>query len=201
MLEHLFGSKTRLKLLKAFFREPERSYYVRELTRLLDAQINAIRRELELLIAAGIVVELDSDFPKQAVTSSEAGATLRKYYRLNKESILFPELQALLLKAQVIGEEQFFHEIQEKGGELKLLLLSGRFSGDKRSPTDMLIVGNIHERPLERLIAGYEKEYHAEIRYTVMSEQEFYDRRHIMDKFIFSVFEAKHIIIVNDLKT
>jgi DNA-binding transcriptional ArsR family regulator len=200
MLEHLFGSKTRLKLLKAFFREPDRSYYVRELTRLLDAQINAIRRELELLIAAGIVVELDSDFPKQVVDSSEAGSSLRKYYRLNKESILYSELQALLLKAQVIGEEQFFHDIQEKGGELKLLLLSGRFSGDKRSPTDLLIVGKIHERPLERLIASYEKEYGTEIRYTVMTEQEFYDRRHIMDKFIFSVFEAKHIIIVNDLK-
>jgi hypothetical protein len=201
MLEHLFGSKTRLKLLKAFFREPERAYYVRELTRLLEAQINAIRRELELLIAAGIVVERESDFPKQALQSGEAGAALRKYYTLNKESILYPELQALLLKAQVIGEEQFFHDIQEKGGELKLLLLSGRFSGDKRSPTDLLIVGKIHERPLERLIASYEKEYGAEIRYTVMTEQEFYDRRHIMDKFIFSVFESKHIIIVNDLKT
>ena len=45
-LEKLFGSKTRTKLLSLFFGNPERSFYVREMTRVIEEQINSVRREL-----------------------------------------------------------------------------------------------------------------------------------------------------------
>jgi hypothetical protein len=45
MIEQLFGSKTRVKLLKLFFSNPNRSFYVREITRTIDEQINSVRRE------------------------------------------------------------------------------------------------------------------------------------------------------------
>ena len=57
MLEYLFGSKTRVKMLKTFFAHQNKSFYVRELSRLLNSQINAVRRELELLVKAGIIKE------------------------------------------------------------------------------------------------------------------------------------------------
>src|SRR3989338_5731747 len=131
MLEYLFGSKTRLKLLRLFFRDPLASFYVRELTRLLDIQINAVRRELELLIQSGLVKEIEQAHP---VDSGKAGVNLRKYYALNTESILYPEMHALLIKAQVLGEQKFF------------------------------------------------------------------DRRHMMDKFLFSLFEGEHVKVANRLR-
>ena len=46
MVEQLFGSKTRVKLLQLFYSNPNRSFYVREITRKIDEQINSVRREL-----------------------------------------------------------------------------------------------------------------------------------------------------------
>src|SRR3569833_3291609 len=55
MFEQLFGSKTRVKLLQLFFTNPNRSFYVREITRKVDEQINSVRRELSNLLSIGII--------------------------------------------------------------------------------------------------------------------------------------------------
>jgi len=55
MLEQLFGSQTRVRLLQIFLSNPEEKYFVRELTRNLNSQINAIRRELENLEELGAI--------------------------------------------------------------------------------------------------------------------------------------------------
>src|SRR5258708_38143413 len=55
MIEQLFGSKTRVKLLQLFYSNPNRSFYVREITRKIDEQINSVRRELANLLSIGII--------------------------------------------------------------------------------------------------------------------------------------------------
>src|SRR5207237_7512925 len=55
MIEQLFGSKTRVKLLQLFFSNPNRAFYVREITRKIDEQINSVRRELANLLSIGII--------------------------------------------------------------------------------------------------------------------------------------------------
>jgi predicted transcriptional regulator len=55
MVDQLFGSKTRVKLLQLFFSNPNRSFYVREITRKIDEQINSVRRELSNLLSIGII--------------------------------------------------------------------------------------------------------------------------------------------------
>src|SRR3954469_7516731 len=55
MVEQLFGSKTRVKLLQLFYGNPNRSFYVREITRKIDEQINSVRRELSNLLSIGII--------------------------------------------------------------------------------------------------------------------------------------------------
>ena len=134
--------------------------------------------------------------PKDA---AKKGATMRKYYRLNKDSFLYAELQALLIKAQVLGEQEFVREIQEKSGQISLFILTGRFLNEKRSASDILLVGDVDEIRLSRMIDKYEKEFGFEIRYTVMTQKEFLDRRHIMDKFLYSLFEGEHVKVVNTL--
>lgn len=195
MLEQLFGSKTRIRLLRVFFREPERSFFVRELARAIDVQINAVRRELETLAAIDLIKESDAT----AKDPNKSGASLRKYYQINTASIIHSELLALLLKEQLMGEQEFIEEIKRKAGTIKLLLLSGSFTQDGTASTDLLLVGTIKERALARLIAKYEKAFGFEIRYTTMSENEFQERRYVMDKFIFSLFETRHIKAVNQL--
>lgn len=196
MLEHLFGSKTRVKLLKVFFHNPEKTFFVRELARQLDTQINAIRRELQLLIDAELILEAEDDVRSD---TRSAGSTLRKYYRLDRGSLLYPELHSLLLKAQLMEEQQFLRALQEKGGDILLMLLGGRFVGEFDAKSDMLIVGNVKENTISRMIEEYEKESGKEIRFTLMTEKEFKDRREMMDKFLFSMFEGKNFKVVNKL--
>ena len=112
---------------------------------------------------------------------------------------MYPELQALLIKAQALGEAQFADEIKAKAGDVRLLLLSGRFTGDRRAMSDMLVVGNLREGPIDRVVKKYEQEFGGDINYTLMTVSEFEDRRQVMDRFLFSLFEAKHIKAVDKL--
>ncbi len=195
MLEQLFGSKTRFNLLRVLFRQADNPFYVRELSRLVGTQINAIRRELELLLRLGIVKEEDVDTSEKTTQ----GAQLRKYYILDKESLLYPELHALLLKAKILGEQEFIKEITKKVGDISLFLLTGKFTGREGMASDLLLVGKIKERSLAKIISEYEKDFGFEIMYTTMTDQEFKDRRHVMDKFLYSMFEADNLKVINKL--
>ncbi|MFA7314550.1 MAG: hypothetical protein WC025_01300 [Candidatus Magasanikbacteria bacterium] len=198
MLEQLFGSKTRLKLLRIFYTESERAFFVRELSRLVDVQINAVRRELEILLSMDIVKEKEVKV-KEDSNELEVGEKLRKYYELNPESIIYSELQALLIKDKVAGQRDFIKEFEKKMSDTRLLVLSGEFTNDKKAPTDLLVVGKIKPRALAKIVEDYEKDFGFNIRYTVMTEEEFMDRRYVMDKFLYALFEADNLKVINKL--
>ncbi len=195
MLEYLFGSKTRVKMLKTFFAHQNKPFYVRELSRLLNSQINAVRRELELLVKAGIIKET-KDHNNQ---DYEQGSSLRKYYILDTSSLLYLELQALLQKAQLMGEQKFIETIQNRGGEIDLFIITGKFLNDKTSPSDLLLVGNLKERNIVKIIEDYEKDSGLELRFTIMTTSEFNDRRRVMDKFLYAIFEAQNLKIIDKI--
>jgi len=200
MLEQLFGSKTRLKLLKFFYRNPSKAFFVREISRSIDAQINAVRRELEILQNVGLIKEESKEETKEVKKSKDYGANLRKYYKLDENGPIYVELENLLLKENLLGQQDFVKNLQTKAGDLKLLLLSGRFTGDKKSPIDILVVGEVKERALDKMVEQYEKDYGYSLRFTVMTESEFNDRRYVMDKFLYSVFECKHLKAINKME-
>jgi len=189
MIEYLFGSKTRLKLLQIFFRDPNERFFVRELVRLSDTQINAVRRELATLIRAGVIMEEGENV--------EAN-TRCKFYKLNLESMLHDELRALIVKAQVMGEQAFADQIK-KLGDVSFLLLSGRFVGEPDLPTDVLLVGNVPERSVKKIVRQFENKLGFDIRYTLMSKGEFIERKQVIDRFLYKLFEGKNIKVVDSI--
>jgi Fe2+ or Zn2+ uptake regulation protein len=197
MLEQLFGSKTRIKILRLFFRNKDKTFFVREISRQISIQINAVRRELELLSSLKIIKEVENSSNEEK--ENEIGEKLRKYYCLNTESIIFEELKELLLKENVMGEQELVSNLKSKAGKIDLLVLTGRFTGVEKIETDLLLVGDVKLRNVKKIIEEYEKKLGFEIRYTVMNKNEFIDRRYVMDKFIYSIFEVENVIIVNDL--
>lgn len=90
MIEQLFGSKTRVKLLYLFYGNPNRPFYVREITRKVDEQINSVRRELGNLLSIGII---SSD------TSNN-----KLYYEVNQAYEFFRPLQQIFGNAPTSGE-------------------------------------------------------------------------------------------------
>lgn len=196
MLEHFFGSKTRLKLLKIFFRSPEQFFYVRELARLINIHLHAVRREIANLQKLTIIKQIEVN----ETLKEDQGNERSKYYQLNIESPLHDELKSLLNKGEVMEEKEMIEQIKSKGGKIQLFVLTGVFTDEKEALTDIVIVGKLKPLILSKLIRRYEGELGKNIRYTFMSEQEFKDRRHVGDKFLYSIFEAKHVFVVNEFK-
>ncbi|MEK9183079.1 MAG: hypothetical protein AAB849_01070 [Patescibacteria group bacterium] len=200
MLEYLFGSKTRLKLLRLFFNQPEQKFFVRELTRLVNTQINSVRRELVHLLNAQIIIPGEADEPAAEKKDKKKMDGKRKYYCLNPRGVINSELRALLLKAQFWGEKQLIETVK-KIGHIDFLVLAGRFVGLPEAPTDLLIVGNLAKKDLSKLIRVFEDDFGGEVRYTVMTPKEFLYRRDVADKFLSAIFENKHLVAVDNLPT
>lgn len=197
MLEHLFGSKTRVRLLRLFLNNQKDAYYVRELTRKIQAQINSVRNELENLIRMGVIVETEA--PIMEGDKKIRSSRQRKYYRINTESVLFPELRALFLKARVLLEKNFVRKVSQSGS-ISYFSLTGYFVGIENAVTDIFIVGRVNRTRLVSVIRNFEREIGREINYTVMTPQEYKYRRDVTDKFLYSILEGKKIAIIDKVQ-
>lgn len=186
-LEQLFGSSSRIKLLRFFLScdAAENRFFVRELTRKLSLQLNSVRRELQNLERLGLVSSEDRDAQK------------KKYYKLNKDFALYKELKALFSKSEVFIENKLIEDLKQLG-KINLLILTGHFAGLTESPTDMLIVGKLNRKVLAEKIAEFEREISGNINYTILNLAEFKYRKDVTDKFLYGIMENKKITVIND---
>jgi hypothetical protein len=184
MLEQLFGSKTRVKLLKLFLTQSN-FYYIRELVRLTNSYINSTRRELKNLLKIGIIKEKNQN--------------RKKYFAINKNFILYPELKILITKSRILLKDKLKEKL-ERLGQIRLLILTGFFV-DLPSQTDILIVGKLNRKKLKHIIESLEKEIEQKINYTIMSFQEFRYRSDLTDNFLYNILENKKIVLINKIKT
>ena len=183
MLKALFSSKARIKLLTTFLLNPDEEYFIRELTRKLDEQINSIRRELDNLKKIGL---LRSRLKNR-----------KKYYFTNKDFLIFNELRDILLKA-MNNDSDLIKKIG-KMGNVDLLLLSGIFVGED-SAIDLLVVGDIDKDELQKLLSESSK-MGKDLKFTSMTKRDFLYRLECKDKFIRDLLlDDKTIVTVNKLK-
>lgn len=214
MLEQLFGSRTRTRLLHLFLKYPDRKFFIRELTRKIDTQINSVRRELKNLMECGLIEEvIDTAMNGDATQNFEASvvkkssklkqtrksdSTLRKYFRADPSFLLYNEISSLFLKSPLLLQNKFMKEISSYG-TVDFALLAGFFVGRTDSPVDILIVGDVEKNRIHKLITGIEKEIDQEINYSIMKKQEYLYRKSITDKFLFTLLEGKKLVLVDRL--
>lgn len=198
MLEQLFGSKTRTRLLKLFLDNPAKIYFVRELTREIDTQINSIRRELNNLEHLGILKIVQPVSKIDSIVSK--GIKEKKYFQINQKFVFFPELKSLFSKSELLIERDLSHKLNNIG-DIYLLVLTGFFTGQSDIPTDILIVGNVVRPRLKKIIESIQKDLRREVNYTVLSKKEFSYRKEIGDRFIYDILLNKNIIIFDNFKT
>ena len=89
------------------------------------------------------------------------------------------------------------------GSKLRVIHQSAPPLSRPRAPSpryfEICVVGNLREGPIDRVVKKYEQEFGGDINYTLMTVSEFEDRRQVMDRFLFSLFEAKHIKVADKL--
>lgn len=181
MLKRLFTSNARIKLLNLFLKNPTEEYFIRELTRKLDEQINSIRRELNNLKKLGLLQ-----------TSSR---NRKKYYRINPKFIFLRELTAIFNKASG-NQQDIVNQISELG-EIEFLVLSGVFTNTE-SQIDLLIVGNVDKDRLAVLLEQG-SESTEPIKFTVLGSEDFLYRYKCNDRFITSTIrDPDNIIAINN---
>ena len=201
MLEQLFGSRTRVKLLSLFLRHPTDRMFVRELTRRIETQINAVRRELANLVKLGLIVEaesLEEADPEELGIKKVAGVK-RKYYQLNSTFPLLPEITSLIVKAQVLLEKRLDQAIA-KMGDVRFAALLGMFIGKPKAPVEIFIVANQFDHSqLSDLVTEMEHDLGCEINFSVMELDEFLYRKEMTDKFLYAILEAPKNVLIDRL--
>ena len=215
MLSKLFGSTARIKILKLFLLHPNEKYYIRQLARDLSSQLNSVRRELDNLETFGILTSnlVDINNKGEELTSVEEflsyskkeknknnnyGKSDKKYYQVNTSFILYEEIRALIVKAQLLYEKDFVEKLQI-AGKLKLLVLTGLFVNDCNAQIDLLIVGRLNKGKLIKQINNLEKELGQEVNFTAMDLKEFKYRRDITDVFLYEILEGKKLVVIDEL--
>lgn len=203
MFEQLFGSKTRVKLLQLFYSNPNRSFYVREITRKIDEQINSVRRELANLLSIGII-------------TSDANNN-RLYYEVNQSYEHYPALAMIFgnvapapqaskksaksattaPKVDVVREHPLAKDVRATG-RVDLAILTGQFTRDELSGVDVLIVGDVNQSKVSRFISDLEKAESKELRYAVMPLSAYQYRLQINDRFINNVLSSKKQVIISN---
>lgn len=190
--EQLFGSKTRVKLLSLFLNNPNRPFYVREITRKIDEQINSVRRELANLLSVGVI--------KSATEKN------RLYYESNQKFIYYSELQSIFSAISSASpaiketkEEEHITKMFRTCGSIELAILCGTFVRDSNLGVDMLIVGDVNRTSLAKTVAQLEEELKRELNYTVMTLDDYEYRLNLNDRFLANLMDAKKITLINNL--
>jgi DNA-binding transcriptional ArsR family regulator len=194
MIDKLFGSKTRVKLLHLFLNHPGQSFYVREITRLIDEQINSVRRELSNMLEVGVITSETSDN--------------KLYYEVNQRYEFYTALRAIFAgepidatKPSLAGEEsnvkeQYLSAISGISA-LRLAILSGVLVRGSTSKVDVLLVGTLPAAKVKAAMGIIEKLEGREINYSVLSYDEFYYRLSVRDKFITEILNSKHTVAID----
>lgn len=195
-IEQLFGSKTRARLLTLFLENGDRAFYVRELTRRIDAQLNSVRRELKNLVDVGIVLEVEGKIVATEATDEEpeTKGEKKKFYRANVSFPLFDDLRGVMRKAAVLMNQEIVQVLKKKG-DISLVLLTGRFVDLEDVATDLFIVGSIDSEDLATAVREFERDIAREVNYTIMAKEEFLYRKEVGDRFISGIVDAKHVTL------
>lgn len=188
MIDALFGSKTRVKLLHLFLNHPGQSFYVREITRTIDEQINSVRRELANMLNVGII------------TSDSADNKL--YYEVNQRYEHYVPLRAIFADQHIEATPEttlantWHDELKQLPG-VRLVLTAGVLVKGSTSAVDILLVGDVQSAKLKKVMKDIEKHEGRELNYSLLSYDEFYYRLSVRDKFITEILNGNHAVLVD----
>lgn len=183
--EKIFGSKTRAKLLSLFFSNTNKSYYVREITRVIEEQINSVRRELLNLESIGIIK--NDTFDNKVYYS----ANLKHPYAHALVEIFSKKVDTV--KDKDVRKSGWDEYVKPVKNFLTALLVTNRVPGQEG--IDMLIIGDDKTKKLTHWAEVIEKKQGRPLNYVILSQDDFLYRRSVRDRFVLEILDME----VNEL--
>lgn len=156
----LFG-KTRRALLGLFYTHVDQAFYLRQLARSAGAGMGAVQREVQKLVAAGLI-------RRQAQGR-------QVYYRANPDCPVFLELKSLVVKTLGLGDV-LRAALTPLAERIQFAFVFGSWAaGRERGPSDvdLLIVGQVTFAEVVAGLAPAQEKLGREINPTVYPPAEF----------------------------
>ena len=182
----ILSGKNQLLLLRLLYTNPQKSFYMQEIGKILGKKPGVFQRTLNALAAEGMLI-------------SEYRANAR-YFQANTHYPLYPEIKKIISKT--VGVEGSLRELMEKVKEVKAAFIYGSFAkGSERadSDVDLLVIGSSDaEEKLTKEIPRLEKKMQREINYKLYSVQEFRHKRRKGDPFLEEVLTDKRVVLKGD---
>lgn len=193
MIDALFGSKTRVKLLHLFMNNPGKSFYVREITRLIDEQINSVRRELSNLLNTDVII-----------TGAVDASDNKLYYEVNQRyehylafRSIFAGTNLSASSVRSIKKVRWQDDLAEALPSARIILASGVLVPGSNSKLDLLIIGSEVSKKVKMAVSAVEKSQGRALNYATMPYDEFYYRLSVRDRFITELLANKYSIVAD----
>jgi hypothetical protein len=184
-LARLFGSSARLKLLRLFLFNDDSAFTATDVAFRTSVPPESARKELRLLLTAGVIRKKTS---KEGVV-----------YTANRRFSHYMELQAFLRTTTSLSDNDMLNMLK-KAGSLRLVALSGLFSGAIDTKADLLIVGDkLDDKQLEKSVHQMEAELGRELRYAAFSTEDFRYRVGVYDRLLRDIFDYPHRTILDKI--
>lgn len=185
ILGKLFGSESRVKILRLFLFNQGAAFSVEEVSERSKAHLYAVKHECKLLRKIG--------FLKRKVCKRKL------QWVLDERFSYLSHLQKLLLDTVFMSDEEIHHRFSG-AGKLKLVIVAGVFVQHLESRLDVLIAGDHLKRHIvENAVKGIEAEIGKELTYAAFDTQELHYRMGMYDRLLRDVMENPHRALLDKI--
>lgn len=185
ILESLFGSKAKTRILRFFLLNPEKEFSPVDVASKNMIAVASVRKEINDLKKIKFIIE-----------KTHKG---KKSYILNKEFYYYSELKSLFARSTASPQTRSLSKIKNIG-DVKLALVSGIFLNYPKSKVDMVLVANnVSRGKLRSVMNSLEAEIGKEVSFVLMSSEEFKYRLDMLDRFLLDFMEGTHMELIDKI--
>jgi len=178
-------TKTEAALLNLFLTNPERSFYMQEIGRILGKKPGAFQRTINNMVSEGMLI-------------SEYKANAR-FFQVNKKFPIYKELKNIVFKT--VGVQGSIREVLERVGNVELSFIYGSYAKGKEtylSDIDLIVIGNVNENKLIKELDTLEDKFQREINYKLYTFKEFKKVIEEKEPFILEIIRDKKIMLIGN---
>jgi len=178
-------TKTRVALLKLFLTNPERSFYMQEIGRIVGKKPGTFQRTINNMVSEGVLV-------------SEYKANAR-FFKVNKKYPIYKELKSIVFKT--VGVQGSIREVLEEIGNVKISFIYGSYAKAKEtsfSDIDIIVIGNADEDKLIEALDTLEGKFQREINYKLYTFKKFMKEIDEKEPFILAIIRDKKIMLIGN---
>ena len=184
-LAKIFGSPARLKMLRLFMFNQQSAFAPSEIASRAKLSVEAVRRELADLVASGLL--------------RKKGARAAARFQVNPKFEHLAALETFIRETTNVRPQDILASLR-RAGVVRLVVLSGFFTGVIEPQVDLLVVGDrLEDKVLVSAVRSLEAELGREIRYASFATEDFRYRRGVYDRLLRDVFDYPHKVLADKI--